>query len=273
MRRFFSPALDGLIPSLAPKEQLQEANALLGLARSAANVLGPATAGILITISSPAMVLAIDAASYLVSVIGLSLLGLPPAPLRPTVSVVRQLLEGWDRFRAHTWLWAITIQFSLFNLVVWAPYLVLGPALAFIEYGGALAWGVIMAGYGAGSIVGGIALLGRRPRRPLVVAIAATFAWASPSACLLLSAAVPVVTVGALCAGMASAAFNGLWSTTVQQQVPPDALSRITSYVSFGAYAFGPIGLAIAGPIAEATSIAAVLAVGVGWHSSPARRY
>ncbi len=262
---FFNPALDGLIPSLAPKEQLQEANTLLGLARSVANVLGPATAGILIAISSPATVLAIDAASYLVSVIGLSLLRLPAGLVRPTASVLRQLLEGWNRFRSHTWLWAITIQFSLFNLIVWAPYLVLGPASAYIKYGGAFAWGVIMVGYGAGSIVGGIALLGRRPQRPLVVAVAATFAWVSPSACLLLSAPVSVVTVGALCAGIASAVFNGLWSTTVQQQVPPDALSRITSYVSFGAYALGPIGLAIAGPIAEATSIATVLAAGVGW--------
>ncbi len=35
------------------------------------------------------------------------------------------------------------------------------------------------------------------------------------------------------------------------------------SYVTFGAYSVGPIGLAIAGPIAEATSIAVVLGAGV----------
>jgi hypothetical protein len=37
------------------------------------------------------------------------------------------------------------------------------------------------------------------------------------------------------------------------------------SYVSFGAYSIGPVGLALAGPISNATSISAVLAVGVAW--------
>jgi MFS family permease len=51
---FFSPALSGLVVQLAPRDQLGNANALFGMARPAAAVAGPALAGILIAVGSPA---------------------------------------------------------------------------------------------------------------------------------------------------------------------------------------------------------------------------
>lgn len=179
--------------------------------------------------------------------------------------MIRQLSEGWVIFRSHTWLWAVTAQFSLFNLLVWAPFLVLGPESTRHNYGGASAWGTIMAGYGIGSILGGIAVLVRRPARPLAVAIAATFLWAMPSACLMVTAPIAVVVTGAICGGIASAVFNTLWATTLQQHIPAEALSRISAYVTLGAYTMGPLGFAITGPVAQSLGRTSVLAVGVGW--------
>ena len=54
---FFQPALAGLPVQLAPRDRLGDANALL----AAAQVAGPALAGILITATSPAVVIAVDA--------------------------------------------------------------------------------------------------------------------------------------------------------------------------------------------------------------------
>jgi len=261
----FTPSLEGLVPALAPSEHLPEANALIGLSRSATSIAGPALAGVLVAVVGAPAVLAIDALTYAFSVLGLVLLNVPSTALGRRDSLLTQLREGWTQFRSRTWLWAVTVQFALFNLLVWAPYLVLGPASARAHYGGAGAWGAMMAGFGAGAMVTGLALLGRRPRRPLAVATVASFAWAAPSACLVAGLPLAFVVAGAAFAGCASATFNVLWSTTVQQQVPAEALSRVNSYVSFGAYALGPIGLAVAGVAADYTSIGTVLAVGVGW--------
>ncbi|QUQ67201.1 MFS transporter [Kutzneria sp. CA-103260] len=261
----FTPSLEGLVPALTPREYLHEANALIGLSRSATSIAGPALAGVLVALVGAPAVLAVDALSYALSVVGLALLKVPATAFGHRDSLLTQLREGWTQFSSRTWLWAITTQFALFNLLVWAPYLVLGPASAQAHYGGAGAWGAIMAGYGIGAMVTGFALLGRRPRRPLAVATAVSFLWAAPSACLVAGLPLALVVVGAAGAGCAGAVFNTLWSTTVQQQVPAEALSRVNSYVSFGSYALGPIGLAVAGVVAGATSIGAVLAVGVGW--------
>jgi len=45
---------------------------------------------------------------------------------------------------------------------------------------------------------------------------------------------------------------NALWFTTLQERIPRDALSRVSSYDWFGSLAFYPLGLAIWGPVAAA---------------------
>jgi hypothetical protein len=42
--------------------------------------------------------------------------------------------------------------------------------------------------------------------------------------------------------------FGVLWETTMQREIPPDALSRVSSYDPLGSFMFGPIGLLAAGP-------------------------
>ena len=149
----------------------------------------PALAGLLVAVAGPAVVVAIDAASYGVSVIALGgLHGARAGHLRGT-SLLREMAEGWAEFRSRPWLWATTVQFALFNLITWAPYLVLGPVLAHDYLGGARAWGLVMAATGAGAVLGGLAALGRRPRRPLLTATLATFGYPVP--CLLLALHAP----------------------------------------------------------------------------------
>jgi MFS family permease len=265
---FFGPALNGLMTEIAPRAELGNANALYGLAQSATRIIGPSLAGLVVALAGQAVVIAVDAASYGVGVAALALLR-PPAPAAPTApphrSLLREAGEGWAEFRSRTWLWVTTLQFALFNLITWAPYLLLGPVLARAYLGGARAWGLVMAASGAGAVLGGLAALGRRPRRPLVVATLATFGYPAPCLLLALHAAVGAVAVGALAAGIASALFNTFWTTTLQQQVPAGRLSRASSFSTFGAFGPGMLGLAMAGPVAALAGAGGVLAVGAAW--------
>jgi hypothetical protein len=84
------------------------------------------------------------------------------------------MAEGWAEFRSRTWLWATTLQFAFFNLITWAPWMLLGPVMGRAYLGGAAVWGAIMGVQGAGAITAGLLSLGRRPRRPIVVATIGT---------------------------------------------------------------------------------------------------
>jgi MFS family permease len=256
----FSPSFNALVPA----DRLADANAVRGLALSVATVGGPALASVVVAVTSPATLLLIDAISYVPSIAVLLYLRIDEPPRKPS-TVLQDLRSGWRVFWSFPWLWTVTLQFTLFNLIVWGPYLVLGPASAQRYYEGPRTWGVVLAFYGIGAIVGGLLILGRRARRPLVVTTTVTFLWAAPSAAFALHAPLPVLCCATLLGGISSAVFNGLWMTTVQQRVPPEALSRVMAYIAFGAYSVGPIGMALAGPISEVAGIGTMLAIGVGW--------
>jgi MFS transporter len=246
----FAPALGGLTPAIVPPARLADANALIGVAASAARVIGPALAGVLVGLTSPAVVVAFDAATFGVSLVALSLLSVP-AGQQASRSPWRDLVEGWNQFRSHAWLCVITVQFALFNLLTWAPFLLLGPLLARQYLGGAPAWGLVTAAMALGAVLSGLALVGRRlPRRPLVVAAVGTYGYGVP--CLMLSLQLPLyaVAAGAFLAGTGSAVFNTYSSTVTQQRVPPEMLARANAFTLTGAYALGSAGLAVIGPVA-----------------------
>jgi len=261
---FFAPSLAALTPDIAPHGQLSDANALLGLAQSAARVTGPAAAGILVAITAPGVVIALDAASYGASVLALGVLRLP-ARRAARSSLLRDLTDGWSEFRSRTWLWVTTVQFALFNLVTWAPYLLLGPVLAQDYLGGARAWGVITAANAAGGILGGALLVGRRPRYPLVVAVIGTFGYPAPCAALALHGSAWAVAAGALAAGVGSAVSQTFYTTALQQQVPAQALARVTAMSLTGSYALGSAGFAVIGSVAAVAGPGRVLAVAAAY--------
>jgi MFS family permease len=262
---FFQPALAGLPVQLAPRGRLGDANALLAVARPAAQVAGPALAGILIAVTSPAMVVAADAASYAVSAAALAMLRFPNVDKPRSRSLLSDLTAGWAEFSAHSWLVAGTVQFALFNLLTWGPYLVLGPVLARDYLGGASAWGAILACYGGGAILGGLLALGRRPRHPLAVATLATLGFPLPPLALALHLPAVAVAGGALLAGLGSALGTALEASVTQQQVPAQALSRVGAFNMVGAFALGPVAFAAAGPVAAVIGARTVLGFGAAW--------
>ena len=259
---FFMPALDALTVEISPRDQLGNANALYGLAISATRIAGPALGGLLVALAGPAVVVAVDAASYAVSVLALSLLRVPGGNPSVRRSLLRDMAEGWTEFRSRTWLWVVTVQFAFFNLITWAPWMLLGPVMGRAYLGGAAVWGLIMAVQGAGAIVAGLLSLGRRPRRPMVVATIGTFCYALPDIPMALHASAPWVAVAAFACGAGSATFGTFFGTAMQQQVPPDMLARVSSLSLFPAYGVGVIGYAIDGPLAAAVGPSAVFGVG-----------
>lgn len=261
----FAPALDALTVQIAPEGALVSANALTGAASSATRIAGPALAGVLVALTGPAPVIAVDAASYAASMLALGMLRLPASRAAPDRPLLRDLGEGWRQFAGRAWLWLTTVQFALFNLITWAPYLVLGPVLARDYLGGARAWGFIQAASGAGALLAGLGLLGRKPRRPMLAATLGTFGYPVPCLLLALRAPGPAVAGGAFLAGAGGAVFLTFCLTTMQQQVPTDSLARVSSFVTFGAFGLGAAGLALAGPVAQVAGITRVLGAGAAW--------
>ena len=270
---FFRPAYTGLVPQVVSPGRLQQANALQGLVQSGSITLGAATGGLLVAAVGAGWALAIDGTTFLVS--AWFLWRLRPVEARPageavpsSPSFLRDLKLGWREFTSHTWLWVMVAGASVFLFAVEAPMTVLGPIVTQDFYDGARTWGFLAAALGLGQICGGVVALRWRPRRPfLVLGIGISFT-ALPMAALALTAPTWTLFLAAAALGVVWGMFDPFWLTALQREVPPEMISRVSSYDYLGSLAFYPLGLAIAGPVADAIGISTTLwigaAVGVG---------
>src|SRR6266511_1328579 len=262
---FFQPASTGLVPATVPPERLQQANALLGLSRSGNVIIGPAAAGALIGVFSPGVVFAVDAGTFAVSVASLAMLRLPLPPVVQRTSFLVDLSGGWRELRSRTWLWVMIVWASTFMFFVAAPMQVLGPLIAKQSLGGAPAWGTIAAAGGIGSVVGGIVALRWHPARPMLAASSAVLLTALPAALLAITGPVALIAGGRLLAGVSLGFFGAVWMTTLQQQVAPEAISRVSAYDWMGSQVFLPLGLLAVGPVQTAIGVSTTMWISAGW--------
>src|SRR3954454_10436243 len=262
----FMPALIGLIPQTAPGERLQEANALLGVTRSVASVLGPALAGVIIAVAGPGEAIALDAVTFALSAACLIALraeapGTTPEPEEDRFGA--RLRAGWGEIRARPWLaWGL-VAMGAYHACVLPAMFALGPALAESELSGASSWAAIVACWGIGTVVGNLIALRVRLERPVLVA-ALMLVIASTQAAIIGSGLGTAGIAGLeVLAGVASSLFFTLWDTSIQEQVPPHAVSRVSSYDFSVSLGLMPLGMAVAGPIAATAGLHATL-VGLG---------
>jgi MFS family permease len=246
------PATIGLVKEVVSDERLQQGNALLHLSTNVFSIAGPAIGAIIVAAGSPALAIAIDAATFFISAALIASLQLTRVVRTVTASILTDLRDGFHELTSRPWAVAIIAAFGLFQLTYFPALNVLGPIVAKDQLGGAGAWGTILAVQSVGAVLGGLVALRIRVGQPLV--------WCelvvTPAGLLLAGLAVPLplLALAAMSAlvGAGFAIGNTLYLTAFQRNLPEHALSRISSYDWFGSLALNPIGYALIGPIAAA---------------------
>jgi MFS family permease len=252
---FFFPASSGVIPQTVPRELLQQANTVLRLALNASWIAGAAMGGVAVAAVGPGWAIAFDGATFLLGALFIGAMSVRAAEREEVTTFLAELRDGWREFRARTWLWVVVLQFSIVNAAWSGGQNVLGPVVARDELGGAAAWGAILAAESVGLVLGGLVALRFRPRRMLLVATFGILLMPIVLIALAVPAPVPAIMATAFVAGIGVETFGILWDTTMQQEIPQEKLSRLYAYDMLGSIMFVPIGLAVAGPLADAIGV------------------
>jgi MFS family permease len=259
---FYYPAAQGLLPQTVPEKDRAQANAISRTGRNSAGIGGSALGGLLVAAAGPGWGLAVDAASFAIAAALRAGMRFPKMPAVVRESPLHQLREGWREFFARRWLWSIVAEFTIMSAVIAGTIDVLGPVVADARLGGADSWGLILAGYGAGAILGGFVMFRFRPRRMLLVASIAAGVFAVLLFALAVPLTVPLITAAAVLVGVTSEIFVVNWFTAMQQEIPADLLSRLSAFDAMGSFALAPVGVAAAGPLAAALGTSTVLVLG-----------
>jgi MFS transporter, DHA3 family, macrolide efflux protein len=178
---FQSPAFFSSISQLVPKEEFTRSNALIGLSKSAVQVLAPALSSAILTFGGLNLVLMIDLVTLVLGLTSLFLIHLS----KPEQSDEGHLAKGdfWHEFRfgfryifSQPGLRVILFNFVGINLFAGFTYMsILSPMILTRTGGDKIALGTIQTIMGLGSILGALALVAwRSPRKK-----ASLFAWST----------------------------------------------------------------------------------------------
>lgn len=267
---FFFPAYSAYLPRILPAEQLLAANGVEGAIRpTLQQAIGPATAGVLVGLTFPALGTVTVTVLFAV---GLTLL----VAMRPgdgahiLMSVEREkphaltdLREGLRFVLRTRWL-----RWTLFFACSWV-FLALGPIevlLPFIAHQrfahGDQVYGLMLAAFGIGSALGALAVSSRRlPRRYLTVMMVMWGCGSLPFIIVGATSSLTLMVIALFVIGLTDGAGMVIWGTLLQRRVPPEMLGRVSSLDFFVSLAFMPLSMAVAGPLSKVVPVELIFAV------------
>ncbi|YCK33846.1 MFS transporter [Actinomadura sp. ATCC 39365] len=259
----FLPANFAVIPDIVEESRVQRANSRNYATAQAVALTGPVVAGVFVARLGPGPALAVDAASFVVSVATLWFVRPHPGRVRP------------ERGSGGPGMWAVVRGFPLFRVIltlaavgnlgfagileVGLPALLHESALATFS----TAYGIVLAAFGLGALAGSVAAgLLRAPRNPVRAAVLLML----PQAALL--GAVGLIEGQSwpaalfLGAGAANAAGNVLLITVVHTTLPAAVRGRVSGALLVASFGLFPVGALLAGLLASAAGPRAVFLLG-----------
>lgn len=249
------PSSQAMTRQTVPEAQLPDAVAVRRLAHQVAQVLGFATAGLVVGFVGVGWAIAVDAVTYGIAAACFGLIRVPRVVgAGERLSVLGDLHEGAAEVFRHAWLWLLISQALLYHLFYGGVQGVLGPIVVEDTWSEA-AWGWALSALMAGFITGGLLCLRWRPRRGLYAGTLLLALTAAFPVAMAVSDNLAVLLLGAFLHGFGLEVFSVNWDLAIQQNIPEHKLARVYAFDMVGSFVARPVGLAVTGPIAVAVGM------------------
>lgn len=276
---FFGPGSEALLPEIVPRDSLDRANGLFESSESIVGIDGSAVAGVMVVVVGAIPSLGIDAASYLVAALFITLIGatiVSKGPTTPSEGLVREVQEGLAYLRRARGLFQLTVASLVTNFLFSIVLTFLVVYTSNVLHGSALVYGGIEALLAAGWGIGGLLVSRLRLTRYTGRLAALTgFVEGTVVLGLILVPTLAVVFPLVLAVGVWQGILNVSWLSTVQAGVPQQfqgrylATDNAISYAAIpGSQILGGILIVISGlPITFMFVGIGSLVAGVGFLS------
>lgn len=231
---------------------LERTNSVNSSASGAADLVGPALAGLLIAWLGPRNVLYLDAVSFAISAL-LTLMWVPNILVERVerTSYLTDVRQGFQYLRRQRLLITLMVAAAVANFFAAPLGSVLLPIWVFDNNWSASYLGFIYSGFGGGILLGSLvfaSLAQRFSRRTLLV-----FFFISSGIPLALFGATSSIIVGialGFVAGFSIGGVGPLIGTVTMERIPENLRGRVGGATGSVSMSAAPLGLLVAGPLA-----------------------
>ncbi len=264
LRAFFRAGYLASMPNLVGRSQLARGNGVLETAFSASFIVGPAIAGLLVTVVGPGPTLALDAGSFAVSSLGLFLIRreLKAPPDRPPSRIIDDIREGVTYVARHPVLRTVILLFATTSAVL-APVAAAMTFRIVRDLGlSPAAFGLTLTGLGVGTLVGALFASrlgpGTNVARLMVVAV---FVMGGPLVAASVIGSLPAIVALVALSGAGEAALVVVYVSVRAANSPDELVGRIASTARVMALGLMPIGSLVGGILIDTVGGSQTLAV------------
>jgi len=240
-----------LLAELLPEKQRLAANTLVGSLEFAATIAGPAIAGVLVTYVSSALVIGLDALTYVFLAVLVARTRLPQAR---DVSPVDQAAArgGFALLRSHPELLGLLTLTWFFNFLYGPVEVALPLHVTDDLHAPGTLLGLYWTLFGAGAVLGGLSVgaLRQLPLWPVTVAI--VMGWGLTLLPFGFDVPTPVTVASFTLGGAIYGPFVALSVTLMQAKSPPRQLAAMLAARNAALLTAAPIGTALGGPLTTA---------------------
>jgi MFS family permease len=257
---FDAPARQSIVVELVGREYLFNAIALNSVAFNSSRIIGPAIAGVLISIIGMSGCFYLNGISFLAVIIALFYIKFSKSSVRNHNSALRDIQEGLVFIRGHRLILALVslvAAISLFGV----SYIILMPVFASHVLGvGVKGLGVLMSSTGVGAVFGalGLAKLGNFKSKGRLL-IWSVFLFAVSLMGFSLSSNYFLSIFALIFVGCSSVIPIALVNTLLQVNVPDEFRGRVMSLFMITFAGIVPFGNLISGVLAESWGVSAAL--------------
>jgi len=245
----FSPGIQSTVPDLVPKSKITNANSAFLIVTSGSNLIGNVAGGFLYQALGAPFLFLIDGLSFLFSGASLPFVKIPKNEHKEKLHFFEDMAEGFRFMWRQTGLRVILIVVALSNffsfiaIVLFLPYFKYTPSL------GAGKYGVAMACFMGGSMLGFLLLsiLTVKPSNKLKLFI---IAYLTSNLLFIVVVNQPLFIVAAILlsvAGFLNSIVNVLLISTVQASTPQEVRGKVMSFISMTTSGLTPFAMALGG--------------------------
>ena len=262
---FSIPAIGALVPDLVEEEILPQANALRGVAMTAAWMLGPLIGGFTVENWGLEICLFLDVLTFLFSAVVLwTIAEIPIQRDKDAESLKEEVAEAWAFVKTQPWLLAGIVMFMIWHvgdsaIEIGIPFIIENKGLGAKEFG---IFGAVGAG-GAmiGSLLAGIRPIPKKSRGLIFYVLIGGIAW-----CMLIWAMpIPFILIllFVLIEGVLGGTLAVIWRTTMSDSVDQHLRGRVNSLDAIGSLIFIPLSPLVGGWMIEETNVLTTFAIAV----------
>ncbi len=228
----YPSATAAMIPALVPEDDLAAANALNGTIEQLIVIAGPAIGAVLLLVASPALVFALNAATFVISAVLVGGIRVRSQPVDVTeagsAGPLRQMLVG-ARTIIHAPAARTLVAYSVLVSFLYGTDTVLFIGVSAHRLGtGTQGFGYLLAGLGLGGILiaGAVDRLAAS-RRLATIILAGTLGYCLPTALLTVIHSPGLAFAVEVVRGACTLVVDVLAVTALQRAVAPDLLARV----------------------------------------------